>query len=267
MRIVLCVKQVPENDRVSVDPKRGTLRRDGVASILNPFCEYALDIAVKMKEAYGGEIVAVSMGPPQARSALIRCLELGADSAILLSDRAFAGSDVWATSRVLAKVIEAKIPDSDLILCGKQAIDGDTAQVPAELAQALGIPSIYYAETVRMDADDLIVTRSIEGGTVKLRCHGSTVVTVSGGSNIRRVPSMADVLRARGKKIEVLDAASLGILPEATGLQGSLTQVVKVFSPLGRGEGMRVNGSEPTIAAQAMISFLRERGFLEGDGC
>ncbi|HQL40132.1 MAG TPA: electron transfer flavoprotein subunit beta/FixA family protein, partial [Anaerolineaceae bacterium] len=141
MKIVVCVKQVPEVTNVQVDPVTGTLKREGVKSILNPFCEYALDHAVRIAQALGNtEIIAITMGPPQARDVLLRSMELGADRSILVTDRKFAGADTWATAFTLASAIRFAIPDFDLMIVGKQAIDGDTAQVGPEIAEILGLP-------------------------------------------------------------------------------------------------------------------------------
>ena len=145
MKIVVCVKQVPEVTNVQVDPVTGTLIREGVKSILNPFCEYALDHAVRIASANEDvEIIAITMGPPQARDVLLRSMELGADRGILVTDRKFAGADTWATSYTLATAIRTVVPDFDLILVGKQAIDGDTAQVGPEIAEILALPQITY---------------------------------------------------------------------------------------------------------------------------
>jgi len=145
MKILICVKQVPEITNVKINPETGTLIREGVDSILNPFCEYAVEMALDLKRHYGDiETVAITMGPSQARSALMRCLEMGIDRAILLADMKFAGSDTWATAFTLAEAIRSMEGDFNMILVGKQAIDGDTAQVGPELSEILGIPQIMY---------------------------------------------------------------------------------------------------------------------------
>ena len=153
IKIVVFVKQVPEVTDVQVDPANGTLLREGVQSILNPFCEYALDHAAHIKQADPDvQVIAISMGPPQADAALVRCLELGADRAVLVTDRKFAGADTWATAYTLAQVVRQVVPDFNLILAGKQAIDGDTAQVGPEIAEILGLPQVTYATDVSLTA-------------------------------------------------------------------------------------------------------------------
>jgi electron transfer flavoprotein alpha/beta subunit len=166
MKIIVCVKQVPEVTNVKVDPITGTLIREGVKSILNPFCEYALDHAVRLKNTYDGVfITALTMGPPQAKDALMRCLELGADEAILVTDRKFAGADTWATAYTLAETIRSFLPDYDLILVGKQAIDGDTAQVGPEIAEILGLPQITYGVEVWIECEQKACEGQTGGGT------------------------------------------------------------------------------------------------------
>ena len=167
MKIVVCVKQVPEVTNVQVDPKTGTLIREGVKSILNPFCEYALDHAVRIKNSVPGvSITVITMGPPQARDVLVRSLELGADEGVLITDRKFAGADTWATSLTLAEAIRRAVPDFELVLVGKQAIDGDTAQVGPEIAEILGLPQITYGVEVALTSNrrQVRVTQEVEKG-------------------------------------------------------------------------------------------------------
>ena len=218
MKILVTIKQVPEADKVAVNPETGTLIREGVGSILNPFCEYALDMAVKIKDDnpdFDVEIIAISMGPPQAKLALLRCLELGADRAFLLSDGAFAGSDVWATALTLKEGIRKIVSDFDLILCGKQAIDGDTAQVPAELAENLGIPQIFYGIDVKVEKNKIKVKKETENGYQIIETRLPALVTISKGpSNIRRLSSMKNIIQARRKPLEIINADQLDIKKE-----------------------------------------------------
>lgn len=272
LRIVICVKQVPEADSVKVDPKTGTIIREGVSSILNPFCEYALDEAFRIKNMMDEEveIVAISMGPSQAISALLRCLEMGADRAILLSDRSFAGSDCWATARVLERCIRNVIGDYDLILTGKQAIDGDTAQVPAELAEMLGIPQVTGCSTIEFAGDKILATREMEKGKQVVRATIPALISIGEGSNIRRFPSMADYLKARRKEILILGAKDLDIDEEYVGLKGSHTQVIRVFAPSRREGRVIVDGTDPEHAATLLMKFLEDEGFeprRRGDHC
>ncbi len=265
MRIVILVKQVPEADKVAVDPETGTLIREGVASILNPYCEYALDQAAKLKRDYPElniEITAISMGPPQAKIALLRCLELGSDKAYLLSDRKFAGSDVWATSTAIKEGIVGLEPEFDLILAGKQAIDGDTAQVPAETAEQLGVPQITYGVDVVINDKRIEVKRETETGYQILSTKMPALVTMSKGSNIRRIPSMQDVLEARKKPLKVVSADDLNIEESRIGLSASPTQVDKIFAPPSKSGGQIIDGNDPKAAARKLYDYLKENKFL-----
>ena len=266
MKIVILVKQVPEADKVAVDPETGTLIREGVASILNPYCEYALDQAVKLKQTNRDreiEVIAISMGPPQAKAALLRCLELGADKAYLLSDRKFAGSDVWATSTALKEGVVKLVPEFDLIITGKQAIDGDTAQVPAETAEQLGIPQITYGVDVKLDNKRIEVKRETETGYQILSTRLPALVTMSKGSNIRRIPSMKQVLEARKKPLETATADDLGVDDSKVGLSASPTQVDKVFAPPVKPGGTVVDGKDPKVAAKKLLEYLIENNYLK----
>ena len=265
MKIVVCVKQVPEITNVRVNPETGTLIREGVASILNPFCEYALDHAVRLKAANPDiEITAVSMGPPQARAALVRCLELGADRAILVSDRQFAGADTWATALTLAATIRKVVPDYDLIFVGKQAIDGDTAQVGPEIAEILGMPQVMYGVEMALTPNRrrIRVKREVEWGYEVIEARLPALVSASKGESLRRMPSLADVLAARGRELAVIGASELGLSENELGLAGSFTQVVKVFPPAPKEGGRRIEGLEPAAAAREIAAFLRAEGFI-----
>jgi electron transfer flavoprotein beta subunit len=267
VKIIVSIKQVPEADKVAVNPETGTLIREGVESILNPFCEYALDMAVKIRDDNPDivvEIIAISMGPPQARMALLRCLELGADRAFLLSDMAFAGSDVWATSLTLKEGIRKIVPNFDLILCGKHAIDGDTAQVPAELAENLGIPQIFYGIDVKVEKKKIRVKKETENGFQIIETRIPALITISKGpSNIRRLPSIKNIIEARNKPLETITADELDIEKEKLGLNGSYTQVINIFAPPTKETGKIIDGSDPGKAAEQMIAFLRDKKLIK----
>lgn len=265
MKIVVCVKQVPEITDVQVNPETGTLIREGITSILNPFCEYALDHAVNLKsEVPDIEIIAITMGPPQAKSALLRCLELGADRAVLVSDRQFAGADTWATALTLAAAIGAAVPDFSLIMMGKQAIDGDTAQVGPEVAEILSLPQITYGVSIQLTPNKkrIRVKRETENGYEVLEARLPALVSASKGEPIRRVPSFQDVLDARLKAVSLLSAADLDLDETQLGLKGSYTQVVKVFPPPQKQGGLKLEGVEPEVAARKIAAFLREENFI-----
>ncbi|MFX0066203.1 MAG: electron transfer flavoprotein subunit beta/FixA family protein [Candidatus Hermodarchaeota archaeon] len=269
---MVCVKQVPEVTEVKINPETGTLIREGVASILNPFCEYALDQAFSLKQNSEEDIsiTTLSMGPPQAKSALHRCLELGSDEAILLSDRNFAGADTWATALTLAEAIKTlerrnKEP-FDLIMVGKHAIDGDTGQVGPEVAEILGRPQILYA--VKMEYNKkrkrIRVKREAESGYDIIESKIPAIISVSKGEPIRRFPSLKSVMDARGKPLEVMTANDLEIPIEEIGLKGSPTQVRKIFPPRERTQGMMIDGiNNPEKAVDKLLNFLEERGFLK----
>lgn len=269
MKIVVCVKHVPDVTNVQVDPSTGTLLREGVRSILNPFCEFALDLAVQLAEQYKDvEIIVVTMGPPQARDALMRCLELGADRGILVTDRKFAGADTWATAYTLAEVIRRFIPDFKLILVGKQAIDGDTAQVGPEIAEILNLPQITYGTAVSLSSSmcQVRVRQEVERGYEVLECNLPALVTVSKGDMVRRAPSLDSLLAALKKTIDVIQANDLGLPESNLGLQGSYTQVVRIFPPTTRQASRLVNGLEASEAAREIYTYLKENHFLDKEG-
>ena len=266
MKIVVCVKQVPEVTNVQVDPKTGTLIREGVKSILNPFCEYALDHAVRIKDHFKDvSITVVSMGPPQARDVLVRSFELGADEGVLITDRKFAGADTWATSLTLAEAIRTVVPDYDLVLVGKQAIDGDTAQVGPEIAEILGLPQITYAVDVTLTSTrrQVRVTQEVEKGYEVIEASLPALVTCSKGEVVRRAPSFKDVINARQKPIRLVSANDLQIPEEQLGLQGSYTQVVKVFPPPAKKSNLLLQNLEAAEAAREIFGFLKEKRFVE----
>ena len=265
MKIVVCVKQVPEITDVKVNPQTGTLVREGVSSILNPFCEYALDHAIRLKSAHPqSEVIAVTMGPPQAKSALFRCLVLGADQAVLVSDRKFAGADTWATALTLAAAIKSAVPDFNLILVGKQAIDGDTAQVGPELAEILNLPQIMYAVEMRLTPNKrrIRVKRETEDGYEVLEARLPAVVSASKGERIRRIPSFQDILNARLKGLRIITTDELELDDTELGLQGSFTQVVNVFAPTMKQGGTKLEGLEPEVAGRKIAAYLREENFI-----
>ena len=266
MKIVVCVKQVPEVTNVQVDPKTGTLIREGVKSILNPFCEYALDHAVRIKHSVPDvSITVVTMGPPQARDVLTRSFELGADEGILITDRKFAGADTWATSLTLAEAIRTAVPDFELVLVGKQAIDGDTAQVGPEIAEILGLPQITYGVEVALASNrrQVRVTQEVEKGYEVIEATLPALITCSKGEVVRRAPSFKDVIISRKKPIKEIKASDLDIPEEQLGLQGSYTQVVKVFPPPAKKSSLLLQNLEAAEAARQIFGFLKEKRFVE----
>ncbi len=231
MNIIVCIKQVPGTTEIKIDPKTNTLVREGVKSIINPFDAYALEEGIRLKERYGGKVTVITMGPPQAEEALRETISLGADEAILLSDRAFAGSDTWATSYVLSKAV-AKIANYDIIICGRQTLDGDTGQVGPELSEMLKIPFVSYVSKVEEIKDKHIrVQRMIEEGHEVIETTLPAVITVVKEINVPRLPSLRGSMKAKTAKIPVWTAADIGAEPDKAGIPGSPTRVVKIFYP------------------------------------
>jgi len=243
MKIVVCIKQVPDAKDVKLDPETNTLAREGVESIMNPYDQHALETAVTIKEAVGGTVTAVSMGPPQAEAVLRQAISCGADAGVLVSDRSFAGADTWATSYTLAKAVE-KSGGADLIICGKQAIDGDTAQVGPGLAMRLDIPFATCIQKIRsVDASTIVLERMMDDGYDVLQSGYPLLFTVVKDINQPRVPSLKGKMKAKKARITVLSAADIGADPGCIGLPGSPTQVVKVFPPEPRGERAMLTGT------------------------
>jgi electron transfer flavoprotein beta subunit len=231
MNIIVCLKQVPGTTEVKINPQTNTLVRQGIESIINPFDTYAIEEAVRTKEKHGGKVTVITMGPPQAEAALREAISLGADEAVLLSDRAFAGADTWATAFTLSRAV-AKLGHYDLIICGRQTIDGDTGQVGPELAEMLGIPFIAYVSQVEEIKDGkLRVRRMVEEGHEVIEAGLPALITVSKEINIPRLPSLRGITRSRSSKIMVWGVADLGVEPANVGLSGSSTQVIKIFFP------------------------------------
>ena len=243
MKIIVCVKQVPDAKDVRLDPKTNTLSREGVQSIMNPYDRHALEEAVLLKEKFGGTVTAISMGPPQAEATLREAVSCGADEVALVSDRAFAGADTWATTYTLAKAIQ-KLGGADLILCGKQAIDGDTAQVGPGLAERLGIPYITYVRKItEYDNGTLLMERMMDDGYDSLEVTLPALLTVVKEINEPRIPSLKGKMKSKKITVPILTAGDIEADPDQLGLKGSTTQVVRVFSPELRGEKTMLTGS------------------------
>jgi electron transfer flavoprotein beta subunit len=243
MNIIVCVKQVPDAKDVRLDPKTNTLAREGVQSIMNPYDQHALEEAVRIKEALGGEVTVVTMGPPQAEAVLRQAISCGADHGVLVSDRAFAGADTWATSYTLAKAITT-LGKFDLVLCGKQAIDGDTAQVGPGLAMRLGIPFVTCVQKVRQaSATGIVLERMMDDGYDVIKVDYPALLTVVKDVNEPRVPSLKGTMKAKKAVFKTLNATDIKADPALIGLPGSPTQVVKVFPPEPRGERSLLTGT------------------------
>ena len=258
MHIAVCIKQVPDAKNVRIDPNTNTLVRQGVESIINPFDLFAVEAALKIKDADGATRVTVmTMGPPQADEALRETLSRGVDDAVLLSDRAFAGADTWATSTTLAAAVR-KLGTVDLIICGKQAVDGDTAQVGPEMATLLDIPYATFVKKIEMlDGGHLKVTRQTDEGVEVWKVPSPALLTVIKEVGEPRLPSLRHKMRAKKAEIPVWGAAALGLDPEKVGLLGSYTQVVRVFSPPRRGNRVMIEGALDEQVEQ-LYGYLKE---------
>jgi electron transfer flavoprotein beta subunit len=237
MHIVVCIKQVPDSAQIRVHPVTNTIMRQGVPTIINPYDLYSLEEAMRLRDRLGGKVTVLTMGPPMAVESLRKALGLGADDAVLLTDRFFAGSDTLATSYALASAI-AKIAESepvDMVFAGKQTIDGDTAQVGPGIAKRLGLQQLTYVEkidSVDPDRREIVVRRRSEGGVHVLKTTLPCLVTMLEGSNEIRFGSMDDMFRAARAEVRTWSAEEAGI-PDITkcGLKGSPTVVKKVFAP------------------------------------
>ena len=257
MNIVVCIKQVPGTTDVKINEKTNTLVREGVESIVNPFDVYAIEEALRIKEKIGGKVTILCMGPPQAKEAIKEAIAMGADEGILLSDRAFAGSDTWATSYTLSQGIK-KIGDYQLILCGKQAIDGDTAQVGPGIAESLDLPFVAYVRKIEEIKEGYIrCERMMEEGYEVIEMTLPALITVVKEINEPRLPSLKGMMRAKKAEIGTWTAKDLGAIPENIGLTGSPTQVVKIFSPPSRGGGEMIIG-ELEEQAEKLVAKIRE---------
>ncbi len=261
MNIVVCIKQVPDTTRVKINPETNTLIREGVESIINPFDHYAIEEAVRLKEAHGGTVKVMTMGPPQAETALREAVSLGADEAYLVSDRAFAGSDTWSTAYTLAAAIR-NLGDTDLILCGKQAIDGDTAQVGPSLADQLDIPFVAFVRKVRTITDtDLVVERVFEEGYEVVQSPLPALITVVKEINEPRLPSLKGKMKAKKCEIVMISRSELEVEDPYLGLDGSPTRVVKIFSPDLKRAGEKFEG-EPQDIAEKLVRNLRDQKLI-----
>ena len=247
MKIIVCIKQVPDTNEVKIDQDKGTLIRKGVPSIINPEDKNGLEAAVRLKEEYGGEVIVLTMGPPQAKVALKEALAMGADEAILLSDRAFAGSDTWATAYTISQAIK-EIGDYDLIFCGRQAIDGDTAQVGPQIAENLNLNQLTYVSKIELEAEKVKARRELEQGYSKLETKLPVLVTVLETINKPRYASIKGIVEAHSsKEIKVWTTDDFEVEMDKLGLDASPTQVYETFVPKHEKKGEILEGSYKDI--------------------
>ncbi|AFA48355.1 caffeyl-CoA reductase-Etf complex subunit CarD [Acetobacterium woodii] len=262
MRILVCAKQVPDTNEVKIDPKTGTMIREGVPSILNPDDANALEAALVIKdENPGTEVIVMTMGPPQASEMLRECLAMGADEAYLLSDRAFGGADTWATSATLAAGIK-KVKKVDLVLAGRQAIDGDTAQVGSQIAQRLKMPVVTYVEDIKIEDKKAIVHRQMEDGYEVIEVQLPCLLTCVKELNDPRYMSVGGIMDAYEQPITIWNHEDIGLSPEACGLNASPTQVFRSFSPPAKGGGEMITGTTVNEVAGSLVSKLKEKHII-----
>lgn len=257
MRSVVCMKAVPSTTEVRMDPKTNTIIRDGRQSVANPFDTAALEVALALKDELGGRVSVLSMGIPDTCRLLRDAIARGADDALLLSDRAFAGADTLATSYALSMGLD-ELADADLVLCGKMAVDGDTAQIGPELGGILGVPCVTGVSEVLEASDHRVVVRhDTDEGTEVVEVPLPAVLTVTKDIATLRMPSIAGVRAAAGAEVRVLDAATLGADPACCGLAGSPTQVVRSFVPERSHEAATIAGT-PAEQAAALLEVFEE---------
>lgn len=242
MNIIVCVKQVPDTAEVRINPETNTLIREGVPSIINPYDLHAIEAALQLREKTGGKVTVITMGPPQAEEVLREAISMGVDEVRLISDRAFAGADTWATSYTLYKAIEKL--GYDIILCGKQAIDGDTAQVGPEVAEFLDIPHVSYVRKIDdVGKDTIKVQRLMDDGYDVVEASIPVLLTVVRELNTPRLPSLKGKMAAKKAVIVRMDMKEIGAEENNVGLKGSPTQVRKIFAPEAKTDRKMLQGS------------------------
>lgn len=264
MHVIVCIKQVPDTEelaRVRINPGDNTIVREGIKSIINPFDENALEEALKIKEKRSASVTVLSMGPPQAEEALRKALAMGADRAILLSDSVFAGSDTWTTSYTLSRAIQ-KLGDYDLVILGKQAIDGDTAQVGPELAEFLGVPQLTYIRNLEVLDGKVHAERTLENYFEVVEAKLPVLLTVTKEINEPRYPSLRGLLKVKKKEIPTWTNDDLGLPLNRVGLDGSPTRVVKVFTPESPSKGEILEG-DLNEKADRIIEEIKKRNLIK----
>jgi electron transfer flavoprotein beta subunit len=261
MNIVVCLKQVPGTTQVKIDPETNTLIRQGIENIINPFDTYAIEEGVRLRERFDGNVTAISMGPPQAETALREAISLGVDEGILLSDPAFAGADTWATSYTLSAAIR-KLGQYDLAICGRQTLDGDTGHVGPQLAEMLDVPFIAYVSGIEEVADGgMRVRRMVEDGYEVIESPLPAVLTVVKEINTPRLPSLRGLARSKSAVIPVWGAGEIDIDKNKVGLSGSFTRVIKIFTPQRACQGEIFQGDLEN-QVDCLLGRLKDNGLL-----
>lgn len=259
MNIVVCLKQVPDTNEVRINQETGTLIREGVPSIINPDDKNALEEALRLKDENGAKVTVISMGPPQAKDALKEALAMGADEAILISDRAFGGSDTWATATIIAAAVE-KVGGYDIVFCGRQAIDGDTAQVGPEMAEFLNIPQITYVKELKVSGGEVEATRFTETGDYVIKAKMPVLITAIKELNKPRYATVKGIFTAYAAgadDIKVWGLSDLDVDTTQIGLKGSPTNVYKSFVPTKSKASQMIEGGNGKEKAASLVNELR----------
>lgn len=262
MKIAVCVKQVPATQEVTMDPRTGTLVRDGAAARTNPYDLPAVEVALRLREELGGQVIAITMGPPAAEAAIREAAAMGADQGVLLSDPAFAGADVLATAYTLRQAL-SRLGGFDLVLFGRQTTDGDTAQVGAELAEYLGLPNVSNVLSVDDYRDGtLSLTTGLDDRLIRLRIALPCLLSMDADINTPRLPSYKIRRQLTDDRVRMLSFADFADQdPEHYGLSGSATQVERIFPPEKTGGRETLDGDADT-QAQALLALLRQKKFV-----
>lgn len=266
MNIIVCIKQVPDTAEIKIDPVTNTLIRAGVPSIVNPYDKNAVEAALRLKEAYGGKVTVLSMGPPAAENALRECLEMGADEAVLMSGREFGGSDTFATSQILAAAVKKIGVDADdIVMCGRQAIDGDTAQVGPQIAEKLGIPQVTYVADLKVEGTKVTCKRMLEDGYMTIETQTPCLLTAIKELNTPRYMTVGGIFDCYNKPLSVFDYNALKDDPlievDTIGLKGSPTNIYASFTPPQKGAGTMLEGADKGTC-EKLTSILLEKHII-----
>lgn len=262
MKIVVCAKQVPNTTDIKINQETGTLVRDGVESILNHDDANALEQALQLKDMFPeSKVIVLSMGPQQAIEMLQECIAMGADEAILLSDKILGGSDTWATSNALAAAIN-KIGDVDIVFAGRQAIDGDTAQVGPQIAEKLDLPQVTYVKEFSIEDETVIVKRALEDGYETLKLHTPCMLTTIKELNIPRYMTVKGIMRSVDTDITKWTAEDIKVDKDIVGLKASPTNVYKSFTPKPKGKGIDIVGDSPKEMVKNLMGELKSKHII-----
>lgn len=263
-RVIVCMKPVPDPKawhRLRMDPDTKTLIREGIPSVINPLDKHAIEAALEIKDTYGAEVILVSMAPESLKAVLQEALAMGADRAVLISDRVFAGSDTLATSLILAQAIR-RIGDFDLVLCGNFTLDGSTAQVPSQIAEFLDIPNIMHVSRMELfDDGRLVVAQKIEQGYAKFEARTPLLLSVNKEANKPRFITFLEILAAEKREISILNNQTLKLDDSGIGLMGSPTKMADLLLAKKQRKGIRLDGSSEDIARQ-LAEKIHQLGLL-----